>query len=490
MSYFSIHNHSHYSNLRLKDAISFPEQLIEYANELDLKGISLSDHESLSGVVKFSKAYYKMKKEGKLKKDFKVSYGNEIYLIRENSLEELKENYANKDIDTQFFHFLLTALDPVGFEQLKELSSLAWQNSYNTGFMTRVPTFKEDMKRLIKGGHVVATSACLGGYIPQMILRWQEAELEGDSGSIAHYKHEIHDFITYCIEVFGSDKFFFEIQPSNDSEQHLVNKKLIELSSIYNVDYIVATDSHFVKKEDRQAHKVYLQSSEGEREVDAFYSSCYIFSEEEIRESMKSHLTDEEIQKSLDNTLKIHEMIEVYDLYHETVIPHAKVEKFELNHLFKPIYNKFEYIKKYAYSDHEIDRYYLFLIEEGFKEHFQTPELTQEYFYKILDRVNTELKELWLISDRLGDRLSSYYVLTRQIVLDVIWNKANSICGVARGSAAGYLVNFMTNITQINPLDYDLPHFRHLTAERPELPDCLNTVVHSGNIMDYELVNL
>src|SRR5699024_9065285 len=335
----------------------------------------------------------------------------------------------------------------------------------------KVTTFKEDMKNVIKGGNVVATSACLGGLIPQYILRWLEAEEDNDDEKTLYYKQELHDFITFCIDVFGQDKFFFEIQPSEDHEQHIVNRKLIELSEVYGVDYIVATDSHFVKKEDRQAHKVYLQSSEGEREVDAFYSSCYIFSEEEIKESMAEHLTEEEIQTALDNTMKIHEMIEIFDLHQETIIPRANIEEFELNHLFEPAYSQFEYIEKFSSSEYEVDRYMLYLIEEGFKKLFQNPELTREKFYEIMERIDMELKELWLISERLGDRMSSYYVLTREVVLDVIWEKAESICGVARGSAAGFLINHLLEITQINPLDYDLPHFRHLTAERPELPD-------------------
>lgn len=471
MAYFSNHNHSFYSNLKLIDSLNRPHELIEYANEIGLKGVTLSDHEVLSGHVKFIQAYKKLKEQDKLNDDFKIALGNEIYLVSEDNLEELRENYSQRKPDTQFFHFLLTALNPIGYEQLKVLSSKAWENSYKDGFMTRTPTFKDDMKEVIQGGHVVATSACLGGYIPQMILRWLEAEDQNNEEKTLHYKKEIHEFITYCIDVFGKDKFFLEIQPSENEEQHIVNKKLIELSSAYDLDYVVATDAHYLKKEDRYAHKVYLQSAQGDREVDAFYDSTYIFSEDEIKESLGEHLSQDEIQTAFDNTLKIHEMVEVYDLFHETIIPHAEVELFEINHIFKPAYDQYPYIEKYSSSEYEIDRYYLYLIEEGFKKHIQTPNLTKEYFHKVMDRINTELKELWLISERLGDRMSSYYVLTRQIVLDVIWDKADSICGVARGSAAGFLVNFLTDITQINPLDYDLPHFRHLTAERPELPD-------------------
>ncbi len=472
MSYFSNHTHSHYSNLRLKDAISRPKELIEYANEIGLKGVTLSDHESISGHNKFIQAYQELKENGKLAEDFKIALGNEIYLVKEDTLEELKENYSKREVDTQFYHFLLTSLNPKGHEQIRELSSLAWKNSFKTGLMTRVPTFKEDLERIITGGNVIATSACLGGLIPQMILRWLEAEENNDIDSVRYYKKELHDFITFCIKVFGEDKFFLEIQPSENEEQHIVNRKLIELAPVYNLDYVVATDAHYVKREDRFAHKVYLQSSEGEREVDAFYDSTYIFSGEELYESMRSHLTDDEIKLSMENTLKIHEMVEEYDLYQDTIIPHATIEKFELNHIFKPAYNQFPYMKKFANSEYEIDRYFMYLIEEGFKEHFPASTLSKDYFYKIMDRINTELKELWLISERLGDRLSSYYVLTKEVV-DIMWTKGDSIVGVARGSAAGYLVVHLLNISQINPLDYDLPHFRHLTAERPELPDCL-----------------
>lgn len=488
MTYFSLHAHSDFSNLRLKDALSSPEDLVEYAAEIGLKGISLSDHEALGGHFSFLQSYKAMREQGKLDPDFKISLGNEIYWVMEDNLEELKENYKNREPDTQFFHFLLTAIDEKGYLQLKELSSLAWTNSYRTGRMVRVPTFTENIKNVIKGGHVIGSTACLGGYVPQMIMRWLSAEEEHNEEKAFYYKSKIHEFVQLCVEIFGKDKFFFELQPSLNEEQHIVNKKLIELSSVYGIDYIITTDAHYIKKEDRYAHKVYLQSSEGDREVDEFYDSTYIFTEEEIYDSMISHMSKEEIKRGLDNTLKISDMIEEYELEHKTIIPHAKIEDFKLNHLFAPAYDKFEYIEKFAYSKYEIDRYFLHLVEEGFKREIQSPDLTKEYLYKVLDRINTEMRELWLISETLGDRLSSYYVLTKRIV-DLMWTKGDSIVGVARGSASGYLTVMLLGITQINPLDYDLPHFRHLTAERPELPDyCI--VVHSSNVMDYELVNL
>jgi DNA polymerase III subunit alpha len=470
MCYFSVHNHSMYSNIRLLDSINRPEELIQYANDIGLKGICLSDHECLSGHVKFIKSYKELKEKGKIRNDFRIGLGNEIYLVHEDTLEELQENYKNKNPDTKFYHFLLIAKDPEGYEQLKILSSMAWENMFTTGYMERVPTFKSNLAKVIKGGHVIATTACLGGFVPQMILKWREEENKGNQENVIKYKRMLHEFVTFCIDVFGKDNFYFECQPSHQEEQNYVNRKLIELSKVYGIKYIIATDGHYLKKEDREAHRIYLQSQEGDREVDDFYQSAYVMSVNEIKEAMDGHLTDVEIQEGFNNTLDILNKIEFFDLARPVVIPQTKIEDFELAHIFKPAYHQYEYIEKFANSPHKVDRYLMYLIEAGFNEKLRNKPLSREYFHTILQRINTELGELWKISEKLNDRMSAYYVLTRHVI-DLIWEKGDSLVGVSRGSSAGFLINYLIDIVQENPLDYNLPHFRHLTAERPELPD-------------------
>ena len=83
--------------------------------------------------------------------DFTIALGNEIYLTE---TREPKQKY---------YHFILIAKDNDGYTQLKKLSSLAWTNIYEYGRLERVPTLKEDLKRIIKEnpGHVIATSAWL-----------------------------------------------------------------------------------------------------------------------------------------------------------------------------------------------------------------------------------------------------------------------------------------------------------------------------------------
>ncbi|MBF8229004.1 DNA polymerase III subunit alpha, partial [Bacillus subtilis] len=121
----------------------------------------------------------------------------------------------------------------------------------------------------------------------------------------------------------------------------------------------------------------------------------------------------------------------------------------------------------------EQDRYLLKLIEDGFEEKLKTSELTREAFHKILNRINVELGELWEISQKLNQSMSSYYITVREII-NIIWDDecgGDSLVGAARGSAAGYLVNYLLDNTQINPMQYDLPHWRHIHKSRPDLPD-------------------
>lgn len=88
-----------------------------------------------------------------------------------------------------------------------------------------------------------------------------------------------------------------------------------------------------------------------------------------------------------------------------------------------------------------------------------------------IERINTEMKELWLISERLHQRMASYYNLT-ELLIRIMWddNGGNSIVGISRGSVTGYYTCYLLSITQINPIEWNLPHWRHLSSTRPELP--------------------
>ena len=109
----SLHNHTWASNQRFLDSINRPEEMVDRAIELGFSGIAFTDHEALSAAVDIIKIRDKIIKEHP---DFKIIFGNEIYLIDESSVK-------NAD---KYYHFILLAKDLEGWKQLKELSSGAW----------------------------------------------------------------------------------------------------------------------------------------------------------------------------------------------------------------------------------------------------------------------------------------------------------------------------------------------------------------------------
>ena len=125
MNFFGVHNHTQYSNLRLRDCIIKEKDLIKTSAELGYKGVVITDHEALSSHVKAHKAYKQMKENGELPKDYKLAFGNEIYLIDDNKKEDIANNKYVK-----YTHFILIAKNKNGYDGLSELSSIANSNSF------------------------------------------------------------------------------------------------------------------------------------------------------------------------------------------------------------------------------------------------------------------------------------------------------------------------------------------------------------------------
>ncbi|PAE55334.1 hypothetical protein CHH93_12010 [Bacillus licheniformis] len=462
------HCHTCKSNIRLLDSTNSVKGLLETALEMNYKGLAITDHEVLSAHLEAIQTVRSMKKEGEMPQDFKLILGNEAYLV--DSLEEVRDNYQPGK--TKFPHFLMLAVDEKGHEQLRILSSKAWENSFYTGTMERVPTVKKDVEDLLKKdpGHIIATTACLGSEVNIYLQKIMEVEKnDGDPELIKEYKLKIHQFITWCIDVFGKDKFFIELQPALSEEQIYCNKKLVQIADGYGLKRIVTTDAHYLRPEDRAIHQAFLNAKDGEREVDSFYEACSVQNVDEIHERM-NYIDKEIVEEAIQNTLLIGEMIEDYTIEHEPIIPKMELPNFKLRHLFKPAYDKYEYIRKMSESKDDQDRYLLKLIEDGFENKLLKNDLTRDEFHKILSRINVELGELWEISQKLNQSMASYYVTVREII-NIIWDDecgGDSLVGAARGSAAGFLINYLLDNTQINPMQYDLPHWRHIHKSRPD----------------------
>lgn len=150
----SLHNHTDYSNLRLRDSINKIEDLLNYADELDQEVIAITEHETISNAIKVEEAYNKLKKKGS---KLKVILGNEIYLCRDGLN---KDNFVKGQ--DKYYHFILLAKNKEGHKQIRQLSSRAWKRSYMVGKMRRVPTYYSDLEEIIgkNKGNVIGSSAC------------------------------------------------------------------------------------------------------------------------------------------------------------------------------------------------------------------------------------------------------------------------------------------------------------------------------------------
>lgn len=446
------------------DCINKEDNLINYAIELGLSGVAITDHESLGGHIKALQHYKKLQdkakdildkndqeKEDWAKKvlNFKLGLGNEIYLCR----DDLNKNNYIKGEDG-FFHFILVAKDKIGHKQLRELSSRAWNHTFRQ-FMERVPTYYRDIEEIVypNKGHLIATTACLGGQFPKLLME----AIEKNNFS------KVNNFMNWCREMFEDD-FYIEIQPGLSEDQVSFNSAAIAYANQYRFKYIVSTDTHYLKKTDRPIHKSFLNSGEGDREVDDFYAYTYMMPYEEIVEKLSTHMSKESAIEALENTKEIYSKVEFYDLAHKQIIPRVPYN-WESIEVFKTAPSKYPYIQKFMDSPYEDDRFFISSIL------FKGNELgiLDEIHWK---RIEDECGEIWEVSEKIEERLSAYF-LTIQKVVDIGWNEGDTLMGPWRGSAGALLTAYLLDITQRDPLEspIELPYWRCISRGRAELAD-------------------
>ena len=298
-TFFDCHAHTEYSNLRLVDCINHPKDLIDRAIEVGLSGCSITDHEALCSHMIVNKYAKEIKEKYP---DFTIALGNEIYLT------------DTREKNQKYYHFILLAKDRLGYKGLCELSSTAWYNLYVDRRLERVPTLKSELQEIMKKykGHIIATTACIGGELSTNLLGLALARKAQDKEAEREYYNKACTFINFCIDTFGKDDFYIECAPSPKEDQVLVNKQLLNVAHAFNLKMVVGTDAHYLKKEDRFVHKAFLNSKDGEREVDDFYEYSYMQSPEEVRDHLSASMSDRDIDWIFENSLEVKEKIDFY----------------------------------------------------------------------------------------------------------------------------------------------------------------------------------
>ena len=385
--------------------------------------------------------------------DLKLIRGNEIYLVRNG----LNANNYKKETD-RYFHFILVAKDAVGAKQIREISTRAWMRSYVARRMRRVPTYYQDLIDVIgkNPGHVIGSTACLGGCLPTQLIR------NRDTGNPS--MDLIKRWIVQMQGIFEKEDFYFEMQPSFNKDQIYVNQKLVELGEEMGVKYIITNDAHYLRKEDRQIHKAFLNSQQGDREVDDFYATTYLMNDEEIYHYMEESLGTETIQKAYQTIEEIRDKCEDYSLMKSLKIPRLNWKRY--NHLANGIwFDRIPMLEKFTQSPYESDRHLAHTIVDRI---YNDPDLQSKEIY---DEIDACLEDTWISSEVNGSRWSAYF-LNLQNIIDACWD-AGTLVGCGRGSGVGFILLYLLGITQINPLreKSQTKRWRFLNPERVSVLD-------------------
>lgn len=346
--------------------------------------------------------------------------GCEIYLT---------DHVDIKDNTSRYDHLILLAKNGVGYKNLLKIVSLG----YTKGFYYK-PRVDWDILEKYKEGLVVS-SACLGATIPKMILKDMP-----DS--------EIIDVINKFKNSF--DDFYLEVQGATSPEQRKVNKKLAELSPVVGVPLLATTDVHFLNKDDHELHGVFIQISQDR--TNEVYKDCWLKSEDEVFEILKDHIGMECALEAIANTHKVANMCNVEIEMGRAYLPHFPIPA--------PFKDENEYLTHLTY--------------EGLKtRHIDKKPFDEQLVY--MARIEEELE----VITKKG--FSGYFLIVSDFLREC--RNQDIYLGDGRGSADNSLVCYLLEITNVDPIMYDLNFSRFLTMERVELPD-IDTDIQSSRKAD------
>ena len=341
------------------------------------------------------------------KRGIKPIIGCEVYVSE-------KDHTIKESSNRRYYHLILLAKNMEGYKNLIKIVSEAYVN----GFYYKPRVSFDFIKK--HSDNIIALSACLNGEVSQRLL---ESDYEGAKETAQRYE-----------EAFGVGNFYLELQNHGIKEQNIVNRGLVKIHEEEDIPLVATNDIHYINKEDAYYQDVLLCIQTGklvkdEDRMKMPASEFYLKSYDEMKEIFGA------FEGAIENTQKIADQCNVDFTFHEPHLPYfTKVEE-GLTDL--------EYLKK--------------LVDQGLiKKYGSISE-------KIRLRADKELK---VIAD-MG------YVDYFLIVWDFVrYARENDIAvGPGRGSAAGSIVSYALDITQIDPIKYKLIFERFLNPERVSMPD-------------------
>ena len=403
-----LHLHTEYS---LLDGLTTIPLAIKRAGELNMKAIAITDHGNMYGAVSFYDeicSYNKIASENG-KDTIKPIFGTEFYVC--DDLTVHSKNYSATD-ESDRRHLILLVKNEQGYKNISLLNAIAFRDGFYYKPRIDLKTLKEHSEGLI------CLSACVAGDIPQAILHGNFEKAE--------------NLIKWFKDVFHDD-FYLEMQNHGLPEEKQVNQYLREYSKKFNVKTVVTNDVHYVVKEDAEPHDVLLCVQTGSDYNDPnrmrFSSDDYY---------MKSY--DEMAELFPDDLDALATTVEIADKCN-----------------FEFSYGNYKFPTYTPDTGETPSQYIRKLIDEGIKKKYgkETPE--------IRERIEMELDVIE------KQKYVDYFL----IVWDYIHSarKMGIAVGPGRGSGAGSIVAYLIDITDIDPLKYNLYFERFLNTERISAPD-------------------
>lgn len=428
MSFTHLHVHTEYS---LLDGSSKIKEITKRAAELGMDSLAITDHGVMYGVIDF----YKAAKEAGIK----PILGCEVYVAPGSRFD--KEAGTGED---KYNHLVLLAENNTGYQNLMKIVS----RGFTEGFYYKPRVDKELLREFHEG--IIATSACLAGEVQRYLARGMYEEAK----RVALYYQDI----------FGKDNFFLELQDHGIAEQHYVNPQLLRMSEETGIELICTNDVHYTYADDADAHDILLCIQTGKKVTDENRmrytgGQYYLKSPEEMAELFKY------APQALANTEKIAKRCNVEIEFGVTKLPRFAVP---------------EGFTSWTYLN--------YLCYEGLKKRYpeQAADISVEEFVRLAKEESVEDRKDVVIKiaedtnnifQRLAYELSVIYSMGYVDYFLIVWDYINFAkrhdipVGPGRGSAAGSIVSYCLEITDLDPIKYSLIFERFLNPERVSMPD-------------------
>ena len=418
--YVHLHNHSHHS---LLDGLSKIPALVNTVKEMGMEAAAITDHGTMSGTIEFYKAATDT--------GIKPIFGMEAYVAARSRHDR------DPAKDKARYHLIILAMNEQGYKNLMKLSTIA-----NLEGMYYKPRIDHELLEEYNEGLIIL-SGCASGEV-------------GEQLRVDNYE-EAKKIAAWYKSIFG-DRYYLELQdhgfpehPHKWDVQVGINKHLYRLSEELGIPRVVTSDGHYLTHEDQEAHEILLCVGTG------------------------SYLSDEKRMSLKDFELHVTDPRDIISRWGTTdpeavkntrlIADRCHVE-IELGKILIPKFptpggiGEKEYLDQLVYRGMAM-RYMGKTLDEA--KGMKNAEIRSLLKPEEIERLDMEFGVL----DKMG--YNGYFLIVQDFIN---WGKDQGIIfGPGRGSAAGSIIAYALNITDLDPLKYDLLFERFLNPDRISMPD-------------------